>query len=147
MPRGQGCQEEAPPQEWFYIIDKNIVFFDKNSVLFELKPLLTRVTIMKESTMADPCVGCGKTEIHPFEGLVRSIMDGDRYYVHGMPPLQSLHGECGACKWHIMHRVIPEYCPRCGYPTRVVLLDETSSGSFPHQGMAAGERGAEHSGR
>jgi hypothetical protein len=92
--------------------------------------------------MADPCVGCGKTEIHPFEGLVRSIMDGDRYYVHGMPPLQSLHGACGACKWHIMHRVIPEYCPRCGYPTRVVVLDETSSGSFPHQGMTPGERTA-----
>ena len=102
---------------------------------------------MKESTMADPCVGCGKTEIHPFEGLVRSIMDGDRYYVHCMPPLQSLHGECGACKWHIMHRVIPEYCPRCGYPTRVVVLDETSAGTFPHQGTAARERGAGHGGR
>jgi hypothetical protein len=82
--------------------------------------------------MADPCVGCGQTEIHPFEGLVRSIMDGDRYYVHGMPPLQSLHGECGACKWHIMHRVISEYCPRCGRPTRVVSLDDTSAGAVPH---------------
>jgi predicted RNA-binding Zn-ribbon protein involved in translation (DUF1610 family) len=38
--------------------------------------------------------------------------------------LQSLHGECMACDWHIMHRVIPEYCPHCGAPTRVVLLQE-----------------------
>ena len=64
-----------------YIIDKNIVFYDKNRVLFELKPLLTRVTTMKESTMADPCVGYGNTEIHPFEGLVRGIMDGESYYL------------------------------------------------------------------
>jgi hypothetical protein len=36
--------------------------------------------------MADPCAGCGRTEIHPFEGLVRSIMDGTMYYVHCQPP-------------------------------------------------------------
>jgi hypothetical protein len=87
--------------------------------------------------MADPCVGCGKTEIHPFEGLVRSIMDGDRYYVHGMPPLPSLHGECEACDWHLMHRVIPAHCPRCGRPTHVVSLDDMSAGAVPHEGMAA----------
>jgi hypothetical protein len=28
----------------------------------------------------------------------------------------------------------------------VVVLDETSSGSFPHQGMTAGERAAWHGG-
>jgi hypothetical protein len=74
--------------------------------------------------MAAPCVGCGKTDIHPFEGLVRSIMDGSLYDVRCQPPLQSLHGECGACEWQLMHRVIPEDCPRCGHPTRVVLLEE-----------------------
>jgi hypothetical protein len=74
--------------------------------------------------MADPCAGCGKTEIHPFEGLVRSIMDPGRYYVYCKPPLQSLHGECMACEWHLRHRVIPEYCPQCGTPTRVFVLEE-----------------------
>jgi hypothetical protein len=76
--------------------------------------------------MADPCVGCGKTEIHPFEGLVRSIMDGSLYYVHCQPPLQDLHGECGACEWQLIHRVIPEYCFRCGRPMRVLTPEETS---------------------
>ena len=79
---------------------------------------------IEERTIAEPCVACGKTEIHPFEGLVRSMMDAGKYHVHCKPPLQSLHGECMACDWHIMHRVIPEYCPHCGAPTRVVLLQE-----------------------
>jgi hypothetical protein len=96
--------------------------------------------------MADPCVGCGKTEIHPFEGLVRSIMDRDRYYVHCKPPLQLLHGDCEACGWHLMHRVIPAHCPRCGRPTRVVSLDDASAGTFPHEGIAARERGVWHGG-
>jgi hypothetical protein len=81
--------------------------------------------------MADPCVGCGKTDIHPFEGLVRSIMDGGRYYVRCQPPLPSLQGECEACEWHLMHRVIPEHCPRCGRPTRVFAL-EPYEASFLH---------------
>jgi hypothetical protein len=75
--------------------------------------------------MADPCVGCGKTEIHPFEGLVRSIMDGERYSGRGAPPLHSLHGACGACAWPIRQRGMPAYCPRCGRPTRVCSLEET----------------------
>jgi hypothetical protein len=74
--------------------------------------------------MADPCVGCGKTEIHPFEGLVRSIMDGTMYYVHCQPPLLDLHGACEACEWQLMHRVIPDHCPRCGSPTRVFVLEK-----------------------
>ena len=81
--------------------------------------------------MADLCVGCGKMEIHPFEGLVRSIMDGSLYHVYCKPPLQSLQGECEACEWHLMHRVIPEHCPRCGRPTRVVAL-EPYEASCPH---------------
>jgi rubrerythrin len=74
--------------------------------------------------MADPCIGCGKTVIHPFEGLVRSIMDGSIDHVHGKPPLPDLHGACEACGWHLRHRVIPEYCPQCGTPTRVFVLEE-----------------------
>lgn len=93
--------------------------------------------------MADPCVGCGNTAIHPFESLVRGIMDGERYDGRGMPPSQALHGECKSCDWSTMHRVMAEYCPRCGYPTRVVVLDETSSGSFPHQGMTPGQSAAD----
>jgi hypothetical protein len=75
--------------------------------------------------MADPCAGCGKTAIHPFEGLVRSIMDVGRYHVHCQPPLLDLHGACEACEWQLMHRVIPEHCPRCGRPTRVFVLEKT----------------------
>jgi hypothetical protein len=75
--------------------------------------------------MAELCYGCGTTAIHPFEGLVRSIMDGGRYSVHGMPPLQALYGACEGCDWNIMHRVIPEYCPRCGRPIRLLLREET----------------------
>jgi hypothetical protein len=76
--------------------------------------------------MANPCVGCGTTDIHPFEGLVRSIMDGSMYDGHGKPPLQPLHGECEACEWHIMHQVIPEHCPRCGRPTYLLSREEPS---------------------
>jgi hypothetical protein len=94
--------------------------------------------------MADPCSGCGTTALHPFEGLVRSIMDGERYYVRCIPPLQSLHGACEACDWHIMQRVIPEYCPRCGRPIRLFSREDTSAGAVPHQGMVARERGARH---
>jgi hypothetical protein len=57
--------------------------------------------------------------------------------VHGMPPLPSLHGECEACDWHLMHRVIPAHCPRCGRPTHVVSLDDMSGGVVPHEDMAA----------
>jgi hypothetical protein len=74
--------------------------------------------------MAEPCCACGTTAMHPFEGLVRSIMDEGSYHVFCLPPLQSLQGTCEACDWHITHRVIPEYCPRCGTPMRVVLLQE-----------------------
>jgi hypothetical protein len=94
--------------------------------------------------MAEPCYECGTTATHPFEGLVRSIIDGERYYVRCIPPLQSLHGECEACDWHLIHRVRPAHCPRCGRPTRVVALDDTSAGSLLHQGVAARERGARH---
>jgi hypothetical protein len=75
--------------------------------------------------MADPCVECGTTAIHPFEGLVRSIIDGERYSVRGVPPLPSLHGACGACAWHSRQRGMPAYRPRCGYPTRGLWLEET----------------------
>ena len=74
--------------------------------------------------MADPCIGCGTTAMHPFEGLVRSIMDEGSYHVYCMPPLQALQGTCEVCAWRIRHRVIPEYCPQCGYPTRVLVLQE-----------------------
>jgi hypothetical protein len=73
--------------------------------------------------MADACSGCGNTEIHPFDGLVRG-MDGSLYYVRCKPPLQSIHGACEACEWQIMHRVIPAHCPRCGQPTRVLSPEE-----------------------
>jgi hypothetical protein len=82
--------------------------------------------------MAEPCIGCGNTAIHSFEGLVRSILDEGQYYVRCVPPLQALHGKCGACAWHIRQRGIPEYCPQCGYPTRVVVLDDTHDGLVPH---------------
>jgi hypothetical protein len=75
--------------------------------------------------MAEPCIGCGNTAIHPFEGLVRSIMDGERYSVRGEPPLQALHGTCGVCAWHSRHRGMPASCPRCGRPTRVCSREET----------------------
>jgi hypothetical protein len=71
--------------------------------------------------MVDPCIGCGTTAMHPFEGLVRSIMDEGSYHVYCMPPLQSLQGTCEACKWRIVHRVIPRNCPQCGRPTLVLL--------------------------
>jgi hypothetical protein len=86
----------------------------------------------KGENMAEPCVGCGKTEIHPFEGLVRSIMDGGLYYVYCKPPLQDLHGECRTCEWQIIHRVIPKYCPYCGKPTRVFTAEKTSKQSCLH---------------
>jgi hypothetical protein len=70
--------------------------------------------------MAEPCYGCGTTAIHPFEGLVRSIMDGERYSVHGMLSLPALDGAREDCDWNTMPRVIPEYCPRCGRPMRVL---------------------------
>jgi hypothetical protein len=111
-----------------------------------IKTLRNCMTMMKESAMADLGCGCGKMERHPFHGLIRG-MDGTLYYVHCKPPLQSLHGECEACDWHLMHRVIPAHCPRCGRPTRVVSLDDTSAGTFPHEGMAARGRVAWHSGR
>jgi hypothetical protein len=70
--------------------------------------------------MSEPCVSCGKTALHPFEGLVHSLLDGQRYYVRCSPPLQSLLGECTHCGWQITYRVIPEGCPRCSNPIRVV---------------------------
>jgi hypothetical protein len=73
--------------------------------------------------MVDPCIGCDTTAMHPFEGLVRSIMDEGSYHAYCRPPLQSLQGTCEACKWRIIHRVIPEYCPQCGRPTLVLLLE------------------------
>jgi hypothetical protein len=74
--------------------------------------------------MAEPCYGCGTTAIHPFEGLVRSIMDGERYYVRRTPPLQALYGACEGCDWKSMHRVIPEFCPQCDRPIRLVSREE-----------------------
>ena len=75
--------------------------------------------------MADPSVGCGKTELHPFEGLVRSIMDGSLYYVHCKPPLQTMYGSCPSCPWHTVGLMIPRDCPQGGYPTRVLVRDKT----------------------
>jgi hypothetical protein len=74
--------------------------------------------------MANPCVGCGTAAIHPFEGLVRSIMDGPLDDVRGTPPLPPLHGQCEAGEWHILHRVMPEHCPRCGRPTGLFSREE-----------------------
>ena len=74
--------------------------------------------------MAEPCCACGTTAVHPFEGLVRSIMDEGSYHVCCLPPLQALQGTCEACTWRLRHRVIPASCPQCGYPTRVFLPQE-----------------------
>jgi hypothetical protein len=74
--------------------------------------------------MAESCCGCGNTAIHPFEGLVRGIMDGERYDGRGMPPSQALHGEGKGCDWSPLHRVMAEYCPRCGRPTRRLSREE-----------------------
>lgn len=73
--------------------------------------------------MAEPCVGCGTTVVHPFEGLVRSLMDEGSYHVFCLPPLQPLQGDCEACRWRIIHRVIPAHCPQCSNPTRVFVLE------------------------
>jgi hypothetical protein len=80
--------------------------------------------------MTDPCSGCGKPEEHPFEGLVQG-RDGHTYYVRCKPPLQHIHAVCEACEWRIRYRVIPQYCPQCGKPTRLVSADESLESSPP----------------
>jgi predicted RNA-binding Zn-ribbon protein involved in translation (DUF1610 family) len=72
--------------------------------------------------MTDPCIGCGKTDGHPFEGLVQG-RDGQTYDGRCEPTLQHIHAVCEACEWRIRYRVIPQYCPQCGTPTRLVSPD------------------------
>ena len=105
-------------------VDKKTLTLIEGEYHLRIKPLRNRVTTLKERVMAEPCCRCGTTTVHPFEGLVRGITDGESYHVYCKPPLQSLHCECETCEWHLMHGVIPAYCPRCGRPTRVLLLEE-----------------------
>src|SRR5262245_59605377 len=81
--------------------------------------------------MAEPYYGCRKTPVHPFEGLIRGIIDGGRSHVYGKPPVQALYGTCEHCNWQVIHRIMPAYCPACGEMTRVVLADDRDAPPVP----------------